>query len=109
MGLRAIVNVNAAGDNVIVAAANVPPGMCVRVLAWQLTGGSAVNVAWKSSGGTVLWQILQIAGVGGGADSPSVVPGERGQFRTVKGEGLTLNLSGPVLVTGGVVYEWCPQ
>jgi hypothetical protein len=109
MGLRTVVNVNTAGDNVLIPAAGVPPGMCVRVLAWQLSAAGAVGVTWKSSGGAVLWQSLQIAGLGGGANSPSVVPGERGQFRTLKGEGLTLNLSGPVLVTGGVVYEWQAQ
>jgi hypothetical protein len=109
MGLRAIVNVSASGDNVIVAAASVPPGMCLRVLAWQLTGAGAVAAFWKSSGGTTLWGPLQIGAAGGGENSPSVMPGERGQFLTRKGEGLTLNLSGAVNVTGGVVYEWAAQ
>jgi hypothetical protein len=98
--------VSSAGDNPIIAAAAVPAGMCVRVLAWQLTGAGAVNAQWKSSGGTLLWGLLQIGSAGGGANSPEVVPGERGQFSTPKNEGLTLNLSGAVSVTGGVVYEW---
>jgi hypothetical protein len=109
MGLRAIVNVSAAGDNVIIPAANVPAGMCIRVLAWQLTGAGAVNAQWKSSGGALLWGPLQIGVAGQGGDSPSIVPGERGQFSTLKGEGLTLNLSAPVLTTGGVIYEWQPR
>jgi hypothetical protein len=108
MGLRLPISVSASGDNVLIAAASVPAGYCVRVLAWQLTSAGAVTATWKSSGGTALWLVQELA-AGGGANSPSVVPGERGQFRTLKNEGLTLNLSGPVLTTGGVVYEWAPQ
>jgi hypothetical protein len=109
MGLRAVINVSSSGDNVLIAAASVPAGSCVRVLAWQLVANGAVSATWKSGGGGVLWGPVQIGGYGQGANSPSVLPGERGQFRTVKGEGLTLNLSGPVTVTGGVVYEWQAQ
>jgi hypothetical protein len=108
MGLRALVNVSSAGDNPIVPAASVPPGMCVRVLAWQLSSAAAVTTTWKSSGGSALWLAQELA-AGGGANSPSLGNRERGQFRTLKGEGLTLNLSAPVLTTGGVVYEWAAQ
>jgi hypothetical protein len=109
MPTTVIVNVGSGGANHIVAASSVPTGFCVRVLAWQLSFGSATNAKWQSSGGTDLTGTVQ-ATTNTQVNSPSLgAEANRGQFQTLKNEGLDLNLSSGVSTTGYVVYEFVGQ
>lgn len=109
MPSTAVINASASGVNHVITAANVPAGMCVRVLAWTLSFSAAVNANWQSSGGTVMTG-LYYGGTDTVVNSPDLgLDTNRGQCQTQKGEGLDLNLSGAVAVGGHVVYEFVGQ
>jgi hypothetical protein len=113
MPTTAVINASASGANVLVAASAVPTGFAVRVLAWQLSLSGAVNAKFQSSGGTDLPGLVYgplASGAPQSVNSPPLgLDANRGQFQTLKNEGLTLNLSAAVAVGGYVIYEFVSQ
>ena len=91
------IDVASSGDNTIVSAVE---GKKIRVLQYALVCSDAVTVQWKSSGGTALSGAMSFAANGGISCPFSPV----GLFETAIGEGLVLNLSAAVQVSGHLVY-----
>jgi hypothetical protein len=89
---------SASGDTAIVAG---QAGKSIYVVAYSLVANGTVQATWKSSGGTALEGPLYLAANSGSAPS---VPPPGYLFKTVTGEGLTLNLSAAIAVGGRVTY-----
>lgn len=94
----AVVNVNTAIDNPIVAAVT---GQKIKVVNYVLVAAAAVSATWKSaanplSGPMPLGATLPLM-VAGGDEFTSVL-------ETNKGEALNLALSGAILVAGHLIY-----
>lgn len=94
---RSAINVSSSGLNLIVPAT---PGYSIVVFQYKLVCAGAVSVTWESSGGTVLDGPCAFAANGGVSEPKN----EMGHFATVKGEGLSIFLSGATQVGGHVVW-----
>jgi len=93
----------AGGDSTIVAA---KPGLKIRVVNFMLVAAGAVVAKFKGTGGADLTGPMTMAT--GGQITPSFagmeLSGLSGHFETPVGEGLVLNTSGAVQVSGWVNY-----
>lgn len=100
---RAVVAAATSGDNSLVAAV---AGKRIRVLGFFGLAAAAVNLYFTSAAaGTVIF---------GGSTNKIALPANGGfvlpeapdgWMETVAGEALILNLSGAVVVSGGVIYQ----
>ena len=94
---QASINISSAGANVVIPAV---PGRSIIVLLYKIVCSGAVTVTWESSGGTVLDGPCSFSGNGG----ESAPYSEHGHFRTLRGEGLVIDLSAGVQVGGHLLY-----
>lgn len=100
----AAITASASGNTVVITAV---AGKKIRILDYLLTTNAAVNVTWKSSGGSSISGILYlgtnavVTAVGG----YQLAGGLFGLFETLPDEGLTINLSGSVAVGGHITYS----
>jgi hypothetical protein len=95
------------GDNIIVAAVT---GKRIRVLGYVIVVNAAVACRWKSGASTNLSGALPFGSQGQGIAVPLSAPyvpagGYPSYFETAAGQGLVLNLSGAVQVSGHVSYD----
>lgn len=95
--LYAAITAASSGNNTIIAAV---ANKVIRVPQGMLSVHADVNAAWLSSGGTVIQGAAKFLSGGGAVYGP----GDAAWFKTLKGEGLVLNLSGAVQCGGGLVY-----
>jgi hypothetical protein len=102
--LTAVVNAATLGDNTIVAAR---PSWAIRVIGYVLVPDTAVTATFKSSGGTALTGPMKLAPPGLAMPlGPHAPGGWQGQFESLTGEALVLNLGAATQVSGYVVYDW---
>jgi hypothetical protein len=94
----AVISASGNGNNTIVGAVALKK---IRVLTWNLMSSGSVNAKWQSAAGgtdkTGLYYLIANTGI-------SVPFAPTGQFETVAGELLNLNLSAGVAVGGSLVY-----
>jgi hypothetical protein len=83
-------------------------GYCVRVYSYVLSFSGAVNAKFQSHvGPTDLTGLIYSSGVTGYAVSPSLgIDVHRGQFQSLPGEALDINLSASVATGGYLVWEY---
>ena len=100
----ATITASASGNTVIIAAV---PGKKMRILDYLITTNGAVNVTWKSSGGSSISGILYLGAnaVATAVGGYQLAGGLFGLFETLPDEGLTINLSGSVAVGGHITYS----
>jgi len=95
--IRADINANLAGNNVLVAGVALTQ---ILVLQYVEVCNGAVVVTWLSSGGTVLDGPTSFIANGGAAPPFNYL----GHFQTLVGEDLIMNLVGAGRVGGHLVY-----
>ena len=94
----AVINVAGAGNNTLIAAVS---GKNIRVLAYTIVVGAAVNVSFEDgAGGTALTGVMELPANGG----VSVPFCPVGHFETSDTTLLNLQLSGAVSVDGHITY-----
>lgn len=93
----ATISASISGANTIVSGQS---GYFIVVLGYLLVASGDVEVAFESSGGSVVSGPYTVAQNGGNISSPVSI----GQFVCKKNEGLVLDLGGPISVGGHVVY-----
>lgn len=91
------INASLSGDNVIISGVG---GKVIYVTFYFISPHADVIVTWESSGGLVIGGGASFIQKGGVVCGPSRAP----LLKTVKGEGLILNLSGAVQVGGHLTY-----
>jgi len=94
----AAISASASGATTIV---NAVGGKRIRVLKWDVVANAAVNVKWQSHVTPTDLTGLYYFAANGGIES-GYCP--LGNFQTVSGEALDINLSGAVAVGGSLVY-----
>lgn len=88
---------DSSGNNLLIPGIT---GIVLIVFQYSFVCAGAVTVSWESSGGTVI-SGAQAYAANGGIER---VWRDHGCFRTLKGEGLVLDLSGAVQVGGDLMY-----
>lgn len=105
----AVINASASGANTIVAGVQ---GRRIRVYGYVLSFSGQANAKWQDSGGSDLTGLLYGSAAGVQVIAPAVPPiagSQPGWFTTTaQGQGLILNLSAAVAVSGHVLYDLCP-
>lgn len=92
----AVISCSSSGNNEIVAAVATKK---IRVLNYSVISNGTVNAKWRSASTDKSGLLYLIANVGA---SPAYSP--VGQFETVAGEALNINLSGAVAIGGHLTY-----